>query len=337
MNILSLFDGMGCARVALDRLNINVTNYYASEVDKYAIQISQKNYPDTIQLGDVTKIKAENLPKIDLLVGGSPCTQLSFAGKRTGLSTKDKQDILTLDKYLELKEKNFEFDGQSYLFWEYVRLLKELKPKYFLLENVVMAKKWENIFSSVLGVTCIKINSAKLSAQNRNRLYWTNIPNITQPEDKCILLKDIVFGKEQFCGRVVGRKLDENGVRKDNSNIKPKQRLELRTDNKSGTITTVQKDNMLLSEKAIQYMNRKVKGGRTHWDFNHHSDIKNEKSSTVVANFFKGVPYNVLKDDGLIRKFHPIEVERLQTLEDNYTEGVFQILKGIRCWGMVLL
>lgn len=174
----------------------------------------------------------------------------------------------------------------------------------------------------IIDFKCIKINSAKLSAQNRQRLYWTNIPNITQPEDKKILLKDIVLGREFVCGRVVGRRLDENGIRKDNSSIKIQQRLEIRIDEKSGTITTVQKDNMLLSEKAIEYMNRTVNGGRNHWDFNHHSDIKNEKSSTVVANFFRGVPYNVLKDGDLIRKFHPIEVERLQTLEDNYTEGV---------------
>lgn len=159
MNVLSLFDGLSGARIALDRLNIQIDNYYASEIDKYAIQISKKNYPDIIQLGDITKIKAENLPKIDLLVGGSPCTNLSFAGKRKGLSTKDNIEILTLDQYLDLKSKKFEFEGQSYLFWEMVRLLREIQPKYFLMENVVMSKKWEEVITRALFENYYNINN----------------------------------------------------------------------------------------------------------------------------------------------------------------------------------
>lgn len=166
MNVLSIFDGMSCGRIALERAGIKVDNYYASEIDKYAIQIAKKNYPDIIHIGDVTKVKANDLPKIDLLIGGSPCQGFSFAGKQL----------------------NFE-DERSKLFFEFVRLLEECKPKYFLLENVKMKKEYQDIISSYLGVEPIKINSSLVSAQNRERLYWTNIPNIRQPEDKGIFIK----------------------------------------------------------------------------------------------------------------------------------------------------
>ena len=192
MNVLSLFDGISCGQVALNRAGIKYDNYFASEVDKYAIKVTQHNYPNTIQLGDIKEITSSNLPTIDILFGGSPCQNLSFAGNMKGMATKDNYEITTLDEYLRLKNDGFEFQGQSYLFWEYVRILKEVKPKYFLLENVKMLKKWENMISDVLGVKPIEINSALVSAQNRRRLYWTNIPNVTQPEDKKIILKDIL-------------------------------------------------------------------------------------------------------------------------------------------------
>jgi DNA (cytosine-5)-methyltransferase 1 len=204
MNVLSLFDGMSCGQQALERAGIKVDNYFASEIDKYAIQVTMANYPSTVQLGSVIDVDGYSLPKIDLLMGGSPCQSFSFAGKRKGMSTKDEQEILTLDHYLQLKSEGFEFEGQSYLFWEYMRLLNEVKPKYFLLENVMMGEKWEKILSKAIGVKPIMINSALISAQNRQRLYWTNIglepqglfgdleSTIKQPKDKCILLKDIL-------------------------------------------------------------------------------------------------------------------------------------------------
>lgn len=172
MNVLSLFDGMSCGQIALERAGIKVDKYYASEIDKYAMAVTQHNYPDTIQLGCVKDVKAEQLPKIDILIGGSPCQGFSFAGKQL----------------------NFD-DPRSALFFEFVRLLKECKPKYFMLENVRMKKEYQDVISEQLGVEPIMINSALVSAQNRVRLYWTNIPNITQPEDKGILLKDIVDGE----------------------------------------------------------------------------------------------------------------------------------------------
>ena len=167
INVLSLFDGISCGRIALERAGIEVNNYYSSEIDKYAIQIAKKNYPDTIHIGDVTKVKANDLPKIDLLIGGSPCQSFSSFGNGTG------------------------FEGKSGLFWEFVKVLKETNPKYFLLENVNMKKEWQDIISTELGVTPISFNSNLVSAQNRDRLYWTNI-NFNLPEDKNILFKDIL-------------------------------------------------------------------------------------------------------------------------------------------------
>jgi len=168
MNVLSLFDGMSCGQIALNRVGIKYDNYFASEIDKFAIQVTQHNYPNTIQLGSITELKSESLSKIDLLFGGSPCQSFSNAGNGKG------------------------FDGKSGLFWEYIRLLKETNPTYFLLENVVMKKEWEEIITTEIGVKPIKINSRLVSAQNRPRLYWTNIPNVNQPTDKNILLKDIL-------------------------------------------------------------------------------------------------------------------------------------------------
>lgn len=169
-NILSLFDGISCGQVALERIGIEYENYYSSEIDKYSIQITQKNYPNTIQIGDVKKVKANSLPNIDLLMGGSPCQDLSGCGKRIGI-----------------------YGDKSSLFFEYLRLLKEIKPKYFLFENnSSMKKEIKEFISKQLECSYIEINSNLLSAQNRRRLYWTNIPNVKLPKDKNIFLKDIL-------------------------------------------------------------------------------------------------------------------------------------------------
>jgi len=169
MNILSLFDGMSCGRLALDRLGIKIDKYYASEIDKYAIEVSSANYPDTIQIGDICDVKGEDYPDIDLILGGSPCQGFSFAGHQ-----------LAFD------------DPRSALFFEFVRVLKEVNPKYFLLENVKMKKEFLDIISDQVGVEPILINSSLLSAQNRQRYYWTNIPGVEQPEDRGLVLKDIL-------------------------------------------------------------------------------------------------------------------------------------------------
>lgn len=208
MNVLSLFDGMSCGQIALKQLGVKVDKYYASEIDKHAIKQTMLNFHDTIQLGSVTDVDVSKLDKIDLLIGGSPCTNFSFAGKRNGMSTTTKEEIYTLARYLELKEEGFQFEGESFLFWEYMRILNDIR-KYnpdvkFLLENVEMGNKWERVLSEAIGVFGVHINSALVSAQNRKRIYWTNIrtkevglfgeihADIPQPEDKGILLRDIL-------------------------------------------------------------------------------------------------------------------------------------------------
>lgn len=168
MNVLSLFDGISCGQVALNRSGIKYDNYFASEIEQKAIRVTQDNYPNTIQLGSVVDVRAEQLPKIDLLMGGSPCQGFSFAGKQL----------------------NFD-DPRSKLFFEFVRLKKELKPKHWLLENVPMRQEYLDIISETLGVKPVKINSRLKSAQNRVRYYWTNI-KFDIPEDEVINLSSIV-------------------------------------------------------------------------------------------------------------------------------------------------
>jgi len=208
MRVLSLFDGMSCCQIALNRLGIKPSVYYASEVDKHAIKVTMANWSQTIQLGDVRNVDVSQLGKIDLLAGGSPCQSFSFAGKRKGMSTKDNIEILTLEHYLELKAQNFEFEGQSYLFWEYMRILKDIQKTNpdvkFLLENVIMGDKWQKILTRAIGINPIRINASLVSAQNRDRLFWTNIAaepdglfgdmkcTIPQPKDRGILLRDVL-------------------------------------------------------------------------------------------------------------------------------------------------
>jgi DNA-cytosine methyltransferase len=297
VNVLSLFDGMSCGMLALDRLGIKVDKYYASEIDKYAMQVSAANYPEIIQVGDITKLDLSTLPKIDLVMGGSPCQGFSFSGK--GLAFDDPRSVL---------------------FFEFHKVISYLQPKYFLLENVKMKKEYLDIISEYMGIEPIFINSSLVSAQSRQRYYWTNIPNVSQPKDKNIALKDILeyepsnytIMSEKFSNRQAGRKclVDmskekaaslsameyvKNGRQGDylacDASGKPKvvcgayrgrynedgsisQRLELRKDQKTNTITTVQKDNVLT------------------------------------------------KDEVYWRKLTPIECERLQTVPDNYTNHV---------------
>lgn len=190
-NVLSLFDGMSGCQLALKRLKIKIDNYYASEIHQPSIKVALHNFPKTIHLGDVRDIKSSSLPSIWLLTAGSPCTELSIAGDMEGFL-----GITSLKEYMKLKRNKHDFGKyQSYLFWEFIRIFKETKPKYFLFENVVLKgemKKYERIITETLGVEPININSSLLCAQNRDRLYWTNIPDVFIPEDKGILSTDVI-------------------------------------------------------------------------------------------------------------------------------------------------
>jgi len=278
VNVLSLFDGMSCGQIALDRLGIEVNQYFASEIDKYAMQVTKKNYPNTQHIGNVLDVKGEDLPKIGLLIGGSPCQGFSFAGKQL----------------------NFD-DPRSKLFFEFVRLLDETKPRYFLLENVRMKKEYQEIISEHLGVEPVMINSALISAQNRVRLYWTNIPGLEQPEDKGILLKDVleteVDEKYFYSEKAIGY-LDRNKINKRFANYKE--------DEKANCLTAVY-------SKGLPY----------------NVYVDREKSNCILANYGNMACINYNKSQGqivfhneLIRKLTPMECERLQTVPDGYTEGV---------------
>lgn len=233
--ILSTFDGGSMGQQALKELGILIDKYFASEIDKHAINVAMANHPETIQIGDVTKVNVADLPNIDLLIGGSPCQGFSFSGKQL----------------------NFE-DPRSKLFFEFVRLKNELKPKYWLLENVVMKQEYQDVISEHLGVQPVKLNSDKTSAQYRVRLYWANF-EITEPADQGINLEDILedtdmMGSSAIRGRrlnkatILGRRLDERGKRQDyDKNVPITQCLEVRASNrnKSNCLTTVAKDTVL--------------------------------------------------------------------------------------------
>lgn len=261
MNVLSLFDGMSCGQIALNQLGFKVDNYFASEIEPYAIKVAKKNFPNTHHIGDVTKVKGSNLPKIDLLIGGSPCQGFSFAGKQLNFN-----------------------DPRSALFFEFVRLLKETNPKYFLLENVKMKQESEDVISQYLGVKPIIINSSLVSAQNRIRLYWTNIPNITLPEDKGILLKDIIYDDE----------------------------YKVFTDIR---ITNTKK-------KTKNYVKWDL-SGKQYWSQQDRAYYKNGKICTL-PKAHPSNKLNILLDyeKDIYRRLHPIEAERCQTVPDNYTDCV---------------
>lgn len=231
ITVLSLFDGISCGRVALERAGIKVNKYYASEIEKNAIKITTKNYPDTIQLGDVTKWREWDIDwaSIDLLIGGSPCQGFSFAGKQL----------------------NFE-DPRSKLFFEYVDVLNHIRKVNpdvkFLLENVKMKQEYENVITNELGVVPHFINSRLLSAQDRKRLYWTNW-DFSIPKDKNISIQEII-GADCFAGAMRGRRLNAQGKRADYDKTLPIiQQIECRKDNKSNCLTTVTKDNVIVFSK----------------------------------------------------------------------------------------
>lgn len=296
MNVLSLFDGMSCGQIALDKLGITPQNYFAAEIDKHAIKVAKANYPDMVHLGDVREVRTKHgglhamnengvgdLYDIDLLIGGSPCQGFSFAGKQL----------------------NFE-DPRSILFFEYVRLLKALKPKYFLLENVRMKKESQDIITEYLGVEPIEINSNLVSAQNRRRLYWTNIPFEGLPEDEGIVLADIL--EDGFTDREKSYCLDASYYKGGGaSNVRlyfEKSRRQIVFG--SGT-------NRLEQPRIIQTPRGFNKGGLK---------AKDGKTPTLSTSSWQHNNHLTF-DEGLTwRKLSPVECERLQTVPDGYTDHV---------------
>lgn len=331
MNVLSLFDGMSCAMLALERAGIKVDNYYASELDKYAIKVSQANYPNIIQLGDINQWRTWDFPKIDLVIGGSPCQGFSFAGKQ-----------LAFD------------DPRSKLFFEYIAILRNVKcfnpDVKFLLENVKMKKTNLDIITEWIGVKPININSNLVSAQNRNRFYWCNW-DVEQPTDKEIFLGDIL--EDGYGGYAYNRNdkimgpldkayplnaTDWRGLNRNQNqtaavcgamrgrydeNRKTSQQIEIRDDGKTNALTTVQKDNLVCRATVQQNAEHTTDG----------------KCPTLTASMGLGggnVPLMTDPDTAQkykgkyidadqrlhYRRLTPIECERLQTVPDNYTNHV---------------
>ncbi len=347
LNVLSLFDGMSCGRIALERVGIKVNKYYASEIDKHAIKVTQHNYPDTIQLGSVTEIKVTDLPQIDLLIGGSPCQGFSFAGKQL----------------------NFE-DPRSKLFFEFVRLLKECNPKYFLLENVKMKKEYQDVITEHLGVEPIEINSNLLSAQNRKRIYWTNIPGVTIPNDKGILLKDIVHENESIDTALSGNyaewfaKNAEFQLGKKYCSLSPEKAITMTARQYASWNGNywfeILSEYIVPFDKTLQILDKEVQRGKVGY-FRKDSQANrvyyiHDKAITLTGEAGGGAAkmgqylfgcitpdrvekrqngqrfndgkkfYTLTAQDkhgvlieGYIRKLTPIECERLQTVPDNYS------------------
>lgn len=314
MKILSLFDGISCARIALEKSKHIVEIYFASEIDKYGIKISENNFKDIIHIGDVKMVAHKDasihykLNDIDLLIGGSPCQDLSIAQKnRKGLNGE-----------------------RSGLFWEYVRILKEVKPRYFILENVAsMAKDQQEIISKTLGVQPIMINAALVSAQNRKRLFWTNIPNVIQPKDKRILLKDILEPKVSGDFFV---KPKSNTVRSSSrgSGINDKHNwdtIRIGSINKGGQGDRIYSPNGKSVGLSALGGGRGAKTGlymiKPVALRNRGKGKQPEYNGTGKANAMTTVQTDSMVANGEnIRRLTPIECERLQGLPDNYTNGV---------------
>tara|TARA_R110001632_G_scaffold24174_2_gene67718 strand:+ start:161 stop:1105 length:945 start_codon:yes stop_codon:yes gene_type:complete len=287
MKVLSLFDGMSCGRLALERAGIPVTKYYASEIDKFATKVSEANYPDIVRLGDVTgndfkiwlnAVAPQN--KIDMLIGGSPCQGFSFAGSQ-----------LQFD------------DPRSKLFWEFKRTLDKLQPKYFLLENVRMSKRSQDVISEALGVEPVAINSNLMSAQNRYRLYWTNIP-FDMPEDKGIVMKD-VLEDGWYSDREKSHCLDANYFKGGGmSNLRvyfEKSRRQI----------VFSKDGLACVGEAD------LKGH----GYNKRVYHEEGKAPSLCAASGGNLEPKVFIEPDMWRKLTPLECERLQTVPDDFTSS----------------
>ena len=296
LNVLSLFDGMSCGQIALQRAGIKVENYFASEIDKYAIQVAKYNFPNTKHIGSVVDVKGNDLPKIDLLIGGSPCQGFSFAGKQL----------------------NFE-DPRSKLFFEFVRLKNECNPTYFLLENVKMKKEYEDIITEYLGVKPIAINSELFSAQDRKRIYWTNINFEALPTENKLIVEDILEEEVDVKYYIEPKRsvvICENEVKKRKIAFIGSNSQGNRIYNIHGKSVCLCGEGGGLGAKTGLYalpcltpdrLEKRQNGRRF--------KPSNSKFYTLTAMDKHGI-----LTGNFIRKLTPIECERLQTVPDNYTK-----------------
>lgn len=301
--MLSLFDGISCGMVALERAGIKVNRYVAYEIDKNAIEVSKKNYPQIEHCGDVTTADFSQYKGFDLVIGGSPCQGFSIAGKQLNFN-----------------------DNRSKLYFEFERALKEVEPKYFLLENVKMKKEFSDVITSRLGVQPIEINSNLVSAQNRKRYYWTNIPDVAMPEDKHIMLSDIVHESEANCNidlEPYKVPFDKTLKILDKEVYAGKIRY-FRSDSQANRVYSIHGKAVTLcgeagggAAKMEQYLFGCLTPDRENKRQNGQRFNNGDKFYTLTAQDKHGVLI-----DGYIRKLTPIECERLQTLPDNYTEGI---------------
>ena len=287
MNVLSLFDGISAGQVALERAAIKIDNYYASEIDNYAIKVTQKNYPGTVQLGDIELWKDWDIEIPDIIIAGSPCQGFSIAGKQL----------------------NFE-DPRSKLFFTFVEILRhyqKLNPNIkFLLENVRMKKQWKDLITEFMGVEPVEIDSALVSAQSRKRLYWTNIENIEQPKDKEIYLKDII--EHGFVDRDKSYCIDANYFKGGN----------LRSYYEDGRRQIVNLSSSLNHKRCIQVGEADLSGH----DICRRVYSLNGKSPAIKTGSGGNLEPKIITSEKTYRKLTPLECERLQTFPDKYTEGV---------------
>ena len=350
-DVVSLFDGMSCGQIALNRANIKYNRYFACELEKYPIQVTQANYPNTIQLGDVTKFDSRAISiwdiDCDLLMGGSPCQGFSFAGNQL----------------------NFD-DPRSKLFFDFIRIRDLLKPKYVLLENVRMKKESEDVITEYMGFPPQKKNSADVSAQNRNRLYWFGYLNesleyeqipIQPTEDKGIVIKDILedlpfheipnYLSNTWCGKRRGDMVKSVDDPKANCLTASmwkgqiptfvKKPIQVGTANnikgydiikrvyspsgKSPTLTTMQGGHRQPKVAIGRLVNRRLDASGTRKDnqlelpFTTQLEVSNSEKSNCLTTVQKD---NVVVQQELYRKLTPLECERLQTVPDNYTNHV---------------
>lgn len=351
INVLSCFDGISAGRLALQRAGIEVGTYYRSEVDKYADKVAMHHFPNDVQLGDVTKWREWDLDwsSIDMLIGGSPCQGFSFAGKQAGTkAVLNGEDVLVTDRetYLEMKEKGAEFLSQSYLFWEYVLILDHIRsynPEVkFLLENVKMKKELLEMIDDAMGVKSVVINSSLLSAQNRVRHYWANW-EITQPEDKGILLKDVLEDiSTSINSSVVYRpceriKEGNAGHIANATDIKGMDCIKhvYGGDGKAPTLTTMggghREPRVFVNESATKsgksYTLTASYGGAVAWNScerKQRTMVPVCESESVEPNVYNGLLY---------RKLTPTECARLQTFPDGWAESVVSNSQSYKAYG----